>query len=31
VCVTTANTNEEGKALLEEFGMPFRKRNKENN
>ncbi len=30
VCVTTAKTNEEGKALLEEFGMPFRKKTKEN-
>ena len=26
--VTSANTNEEGKALLEEFGFPFEK-NKE--
>jgi len=25
VIVTTANTNEEAKALLEEMGMPFKK------
>ena len=24
--VTTANTNEEGKALLTEFGLPFKKK-----
>ena len=30
VCVTTAKNNEEGKALLEEFGMPFRKKTKDN-
>jgi large subunit ribosomal protein L5 len=26
--VTSANTTEEGKALLEEFGFPFKKNNK---